>query len=265
MTETGKTITSAANPAVKRLRSLQAKKYRDEEGLFIVEGARQVLEALEAGWRLDTLAFSARAAAEPQTRSVLAAAGKAKTLSLDVTDDLLSKITGKDNPQSLLGAFHPRWQELKGVTGGLWVGLEGIRDPGNLGTIIRSADAAGADGVMLIGECCDPWSPEAIRATVGSFARVRLARAAEAEFLGWKKSARFRIIGTHLKAAVDYRKADYTLPLVLLMGSEQNGLSERLAAACDARVKIPMTGGAESLNLAVSTGIMLYEICRDRL
>ena len=261
MAENPKIITSAANPAIKRLRGLDLKKNRDEEGLFLVEGSRHVNEALERGWQLDTLAWSARAGNDPN----IAAAGKMKAQSLEVTDDLLSRITGRDNAQAVIGVFRQRFEKLGAVTAGLWIALEGIRDPGNLGTIIRSADAVQAQGILLLGQTCDPWSLEAVRATMGSFSRVKLAKASLPEFLKWRVTFKGRVVGTHLNTKTDYRKADYALPLLLVMGREQSGLSDEMAKACDTLVKIPMPGGAESLNLAVSTGIMLYEICRSRI
>jgi TrmH family RNA methyltransferase len=258
MPDTDKTITSAANPLIKRLRSLDQKKHRDEAGVFLVEGARAVQEAVLAGWQPETVVYSPRGAGEALLKTL-------RGEKVEVTDDLLGRITGKDNPQSVLAVFRQRQEELTAVSAGLWVGLESIRDPGNLGTIIRTADAAGAQGVMLIGECCDPWSPEAVRASVGSFARVKIVEVSMKSFPAWRKSWKGRVIGTHLAAAEDYRKMDYAPPLLLLMGSEQNGLSPELVSVCDKRVKIPMTGGAESLNLAVATGIMLYEVGRGRL
>jgi RNA methyltransferase, TrmH family len=256
---TDKTITSAANPAVKRLRGLDQKKNRDEEGVFMVEGARHVNEALRAGWELETLAYSPRAGHDP----AIAAAGKAHRL--EVTDDLLSRITGRDNTQPLIGVFRQRWMPLSGVKEGLWIALEGIRDPGNLGTISRSADAVKAEGIILVGQTCDAFSPEAIRATMGSFSRVKLVKASLPDMQKWRADWKGRVTGTHLDTKTDYRKGDYALPLLLVMGSEQAGLSPEMAKLCDTLVKIPMPGGAESLNLAVSTGIMLYEICRNRI
>ncbi len=259
-----KLITSAANPAVKMLRSLGVKKYREEEGLFLVEGMRHIGDALGQGWELAALAFSERG--REDAREAIAACAAAGGQCLEVTDDLLQKITGRDNTQPVLGAFRQRFQALDDIKEGLWVGLETVRDPGNLGAIIRTADAAGAHGIILIGECCDPFQPETVRASMGSFARIPVARAAPAEFLRWRKGWKGRIVGTHVHArALDYRGAFYELPLLLLMGGESAGLSEDMASACDALVKIPMAGGAESLNLAVATGIMLYEIGRGRL
>lgn len=253
-----KIITSAQNEAVKRLKSLAQKKYRDAEGVFLVEGLRHINDALNGGFTLDTIAFSPRGAEGARPLQL-----RAKT-ALETTDDILSRITGRDNTQSAVAALNMRWAAPEKIATGLWVALEGVRDPGNLGTIIRTADAVKAEGVILLGETCDPWSPEAVRGSMGSFARVAIARMIAAEFIDFKKTYQGRVIGTHLATDADFRAADYTAPLVLVMGSESNGLSDDMAKACDQLVKIPMAGGAESLNLAVSTGVMLYEALRQR-
>ncbi len=261
-----KTISSLQNPVVKKLRSLSAKKYRDEDGIFIVEGARHVNDALAAGWQLDVVAFAPKALHDPAAVNVLKTARAAKAQVIEVTESILGSITNRDNAQLLLATFKQKKLGLDALAESLWVALEGIRDPGNLGTILRTADAVGAKGVLLLGTCCDPWSFEAIRASMGSFARVPLAQSSVAEFTSWKKNYKGKVIGTHLHAkAVDYRDAPTALPLLLVMGSESDGLSADVAAACDTLVKIPMTGGTESLNLAVSTGIMLYEIAGRKL
>ena len=263
-----KVVTSAANPVIKKIRSLGIKKYRDETGLFVAEGLRHITEALEAGWTLDILAVAPEAKDHPLTQKAIAACTAAKGLYLEVGNKLLGRLTQRDNAQSVLGVFVQQWHRLDRITGkekGLWIGLENIRDPGNLGTIMRTADAVGAQGIVLIGKTCDPFSTEAIRASMGSFARVNMIRATLPEFLDWRKDFQGRLIGTHLRTDTDYRHADVSLPLMLVMGNEQAGISDEIAAACDTLVKIPMTGKADSLNLAVSTGVMLYEIRRDTL
>ena len=261
-----KTITSLQNPVIKKLRSLSAKKYRDEDGIFMVEGARHVMDALAAKWQPDTLAYAPRALHDAAAVKAIEEARAVKAQVMEVTDDILSSITNRDNAQPLLATFKQRTLTLEAAGSGFWVGLENIRDPGNLGTILRTADAVGAKGVLLLGTCCDPWSFEVVRASMGSFARVPLVEAQAAEFLDWKKTYKGRVIGTHLHdKAVDYRDTAYVEPLVLLMGSESEGLSAGMSAACDTLVKIPMTSSTESLNLAVSTGIMLYEIAGRKL
>jgi TrmH family RNA methyltransferase len=165
--------------------------------------------------------------------------------------------------------FEQRWaSELavgQAARDALWVALEAIRDPGNLGTIIRTADAVGASGVALVGTCCDPYSHEAVRASMGSIFNVPLVRVSQESFLvsaaGWKGD----VVGTHLSGREDFRAARYRPPTLLAMGSEGPGLSPALAAACSRLVKIPMAGRLDSLNLAVATALMLYEIRKDRL
>ena len=133
-----------------------------------------------------------------------------------------------------------------------------MRDPGNLGTIIRTADSAGCGAVILVGDCCDPYSVEAVRATMGSIFAVPLVKAGEAEFAAWRNAWPGSVVGTLLSAETDYRQAAYARPALILMGNEQQGLPPEMAALCDVNVKIPMRGRADSLNLAVATGIMIY-------
>jgi len=257
-----KHITSAANPVVKSLKALALKKYRDEAGLFVVEGTRHLSEALDAGWQLHSLALTEEAV--KTAPDLLAAAAE----SYIMPAELLSRITGRDNTQNIIGALKQRVTGLSAIgtdKDTCWIVLEDIRDPGNLGTIMRTADAVQAAGIILVGQTCDAFSPEAIRATMGSFARLQLVRTSLADFAAWKKTWAGRMTGTHLRTDTDYRAGDYTGPHILAMGSEQNGLSDTLTALCDQLVKIPMPGQTESLNLGVSTGIMLYEMGRNRL
>ena len=177
---------------------------------------------------------------------------------------VLEKITRRENPQSVVGVFRQRFAPETDIgSGGIWVALDRVRDPGNLGTIVRTADAAGLTrrrarrrvlrSVQPRGSARDDGLD--LSHAAGADVRGRADRASEATGA--------RLIGTHLTAAaIDYREADYSPPLILLMGNEQQGLTEKLAAACDALVRIPMRGKADSLNLAVSTGLMIYEVLR---
>jgi TrmH family RNA methyltransferase len=136
-----------------------------------------------------------------------------------------------------------------------------MRDPGNLGTIIRTADAVGASGVILLGQSCDPYSHECVRASTGSIFGVPLVAMETQTFLKQINAWKGDLVGTHLKAPESFRRT-YTAPTLLVMGSEGRGLSEELASACKSMVHIPMKGGAESLNVATATAIMLYEIVK---
>ncbi len=259
-----KKVTSLANPLVKDLRALHLKKQRDETGLFLAEGQKLARDAVEGGWPIHTLAYAARLEDEPSLGALAAAAKASGGTVLEVSQAVLEKITRRDNPQNVVGVFRQRFTPEAAVgRDGIWVALDRVRDPGNLGTIVRTADAAALAGVALVGASCDPFSLEAVRATMGSIFHVPLARLSEDALIGQAKRHGARLIGTHLSAgAVDYREATYSQPLILLMGNEQQGLTEKLTIACDEIVRIPMRGKADSLNLAVSTGLMIYEALR---
>jgi TrmH family RNA methyltransferase len=263
-TGTFKKITSLANPLVKDIRALHLKKHRDETGLFIAEGQKLVRDAADGGWPIHTLAYAAKLAGEPALGTLAAATKADGGAVLEVSAPVLEKITRRDNPQNVVGVFAQRFAaEAEVGRDGIWVALDRVRDPGNLGTIIRTIDAAGLAGVALVGTSCDPFALEAVRATMGSIFHVPVARLSEEALVRQAKRHGARLVGTHLTAeAIDYRAADYRRPLILLMGNEQQGLTETLTAACDQVVRIPMHGRADSLNLAVSTGLMVYEALR---
>jgi TrmH family RNA methyltransferase len=264
-----KEITSLANPIIKDIKALAQKKNREASGTFMAEGLKLVLDALETGWKIETLIYSKAGKGKPLVEKAAARTVAAGGLVLEVSEKVLSSVTHRDNPQMVVGIFKVRWQNLSDVKpkmGETWVALDRVRDPGNLGTIIRTADAAGASGVILIGETTDPFALETVRATMGSVFSLPVARATVAEFLKWQKTAGANVVATHLKGAIDYRTADYkSKPVVLLMGNEQAGLPDELADAAAIKVRIPQQGKADSLNLAVATAVMLFEARRHLL
>jgi TrmH family RNA methyltransferase len=261
-------ITSLQNDRVKLIRSLEMRKARRETNLFAAEGASLLVTAREAGWAPRMLVFLARSAQGGVARELLAWAVAAGAECLEVSQAVLAKLAAKENPQTMLGVFEQRWapeEAAKSSQEGLWVALEAVRDPGNLGTIIRTADAVSAGGVILVGTSCDPYSHEAVRASMGSIFNVPLVRMSLERFLasiaGWTGD----VVGTHLEGREDFRGVRYRAPTLLVMGSEGPGLSPALTAACSRLVKIPMAGRLDSLNLAVATALMLYEIRKDGL
>ncbi|MBS0361700.1 MAG: RNA methyltransferase [Proteobacteria bacterium] len=256
-----RTVTSLTNPTVKAVRALHMRKERDETGLFVAEGLKAVIEGIETGHRPAILMHGPDAAAHPLAKTAVVATLAANGEVIEVTQDILAKVSRRDNPQAVVGVFRQAYQPLSTLeppAAPCWVALHRVRDPGNLGTIIRTADAAGCGGVILVGECCDPYSVEAVRATMGSIFAVPLYRASEAEFAAWRNAWPGSVVGTLLSAEVDHRQADYAKPALILMGNEQQGLPPDMAALCDVNVKIPMRGRADSLNLSVATGIMIY-------
>ncbi len=254
-------ITSLSNPTVKSARALHLRKAREETGQFLAEGLKIAIDAVELGFAPRVLMFGPDARDHEVLRRIAAATTEAGGEVLEVTRDILEKVSRRDNPQTVIAIFDQIFADLdrldpEGAT--CWVALQAVRDPGNLGTIVRTADAAGCGGVILVGECCDPFSVEAVRATMGSIFAVPIYRASVEGFIALRGRWPGSVIGTLLSATTDFRKAPYRKPNLILMGNEQQGLPPDLAAVCDVNVKIPMRGRADSLNLAIATGVMIY-------
>lgn len=264
-----KEVTSLANPIVKDIKALMNKKAREETGSFIAEGLKLIIDALELGWTIRTLIYSKAAKGKPLVEKVAAKTVASGGLVLEVSEKVMASIVRRDNPQMVAGVFEQRWRPLADVKpkkGETYVALDRVRDPGNLGTIIRTADAVGASGVILVGDCTDPFAVETVRATMGSVFAMPVSRATVEEFIAWRKGAGVNVVATHLAGSVDYRTVDYAQkPVVVLMGNEQSGLPEELATKADTRVRIPQEGRADSLNLAIATAVMLYEARRHLL
>lgn len=261
------TISSPGNPLVKMLRSLERKKGRAETGLFLAEGARLVEQGLSAGWTLNALAVSASSAERPFVRELVNRAARAGARTVEVTDRLAGQIARKDNPQAVIGAFEQRAPALSALNlpdHSLWIALYEVRDPGNLGTILRTADCAGISGVLLVGQCCDPYSVEGVRASMGSIFDIPFARCSFDEFEAWRGAHGLSSFAASVNGTVSHVAADMTGPSVILMGNEQAGLPPAVEAKCDTLCLIPMRGGADSLNLAQATAIMTYEAWRQR-
>lgn len=258
-------ITSLQNPLVKHARALDRRKDRKESGEFLAEGAKVIATARDKGWRPKTLFVADSEGKTGIVLEVLEWARGAGATCVSVNDKIAEALSARDNPQSLIGVFAQRWATPPASPTQTWVALEEVRDPGNLGTIIRTVDAAGGGGVILVGTCCDPFGREAIRASMGSIFSVGVAAMDRAQFLNWRRGWTGDVVATHLKARDDFRTS-YKSPVLLLMGSEGPGLSDDMTQAATRLVKIPMAaGGADSLNLAVATGLMLYEVGRPTL
>lgn len=257
-------ITSLQNDRVKLIRSLDMRKARRETGLFVAEGAAIVMTAREADFKPRMLVTQAWTEQGEIGRQLIDWALEANADVLEASPAVLMKIAAKENPQTMMGVFEQRWAEPPVAasldSSDVWLALDEVRDPGNLGTIIRTADAVGAKGVILVGQCCDPYSHECVRATMGSIFSVPLVRMDRAQFVALAKSWSGDVVGTHLEAAEDFRSAKPRGPVMLVMGSEGPGMSEEVRAACSLLVLIPMAGKLDSLNLAVATALALYQL-----
>lgn len=258
-----KHITGFSNPTVKYLRSLRDKKHRKRAGQFLVEGLRLLEDARVSGHVPRQLVMAeGRDPHELVTRlehEVAAANGEVIT----TTPDILSKITGKSNTQSVVGVFDefdPSLAQLDRDTASIWLVAQDLRDPGNLGTMLRTGDAVGAGGLILIDDCADPFSAEAVRASMGAVFTQGLAQARWEEFVPWLRGGPGQLVAASLREAVPYRGAAYQAPCFILVGNESQGLPEAYEAECDLRVTMPMKGRADSLNAAVAGAVLAYEV-----
>ncbi|HLJ68360.1 MAG TPA: RNA methyltransferase [Chloroflexota bacterium] len=255
-------VSSPANPTIKRIRALRDRKTRTETGLFYVEGIRLVGEAVELDADVDTCIVAPDLLTSEYGQGLVAAL-LPRARVLEVSSRVFATISSKEGPQGIAAVVRQRWTPLPAIDPSesfCWVALDEVRDPGNLGTIIRTADAVGAGGVVLAGAAADPYDPAAVRASMGAIFSQRLTRTSFDELVTWSRQHDCMLVGTSDRARTDYQAVRYHTPTVLLMGSEREGLSSGQQGACDTVVSIPMAGRSDSLNLAVATAVMLYEL-----
>jgi TrmH family RNA methyltransferase len=258
-----RTITGFSNPTVKYLRSLREKKHRKLAGKFLAEGLRLLTDARECGKLPQMLVMATRREAHPLLDrleiEVVAAGGEV----LEMDEEILAKVTGKDNPQAVAGVFaefDTSLARLDRSSAPIWLVAQALRDPGNLGTMLRTGDAVGAGGLILIDDCADPFSVEAVRASMGAVFTQAIAQARWEEFEPWLRGGSGQLVAASLRDAQDYRGAPYSAPCFILVGNESRGLPETYEDACDLRVTMPMKGRADSLNAAVAAAVLAYEV-----
>jgi TrmH family RNA methyltransferase len=259
-------IRSAANPLVKRVRLLADRKHRRRESAFVVQGIQPVWQAVEAGSDVEVLIVAPDLLRHPGAAAMVTAQEAAGVKVARLSGELFTRISDRDGPSGLAAIVRAVPVAVTGLpvtAGSLFIALHSASNPGNLGTIIRTASAAGAAGVILIGPSADPHDPAAVKASMGALFTVPVATAASAaEFLAWARAGGVRVAATSARGSVTCWDADLRLPLAVLLGSEGSGLPEAVLDAADLRVAIPMTGTAESLNLSVAAGVLLYEVRR---
>ncbi len=254
-------ITAFSNPLVKQARGLRDKKNRRREGLFLAEGLRILTEARQSGTLPELLFFSE--SSHPLLRRLVDDTEASGGTVVETNADILHKISGKDNPQAVIGIYRAPALDLASIDrqqAPLWIVAQALRDPGNLGTILRTGDAVGAGGLILVDDCADPFSVESVRASMGALFTQRLAAAPWDQFVEWLRSGEGQLVGTSLDTDRDYQSVSYGKPAFILVGNEQAGLPDSYEAECDLLVKIPMLGKADSLNAAVATAVVAYEL-----
>jgi TrmH family RNA methyltransferase len=272
------TITSLQNPRVKQLVKLRDRRPRDEAGVFLVEGYRQIVRALDKGIALTELYicpewYPGDQGNEP---ALIARAQEAGAQVFQLTKDAFAKVAYRERPDGLL-AVAPQWRrtlaDLETLLHGKYnntrpdpflLVVEAIEKPGNLGTILRSADAAGVDALIVCDPVTDLFNPNVVRASTGVVFSVPVIIAESAEVRPWLAARGIRSVATTPSATDLYTDTDLRGPLAIVMGSEQYGLSDYWLREADARVLIPMAGQADSLNVAMATIITLFEAVRQR-
>ncbi|MCM8556988.1 TrmH family RNA methyltransferase [Sphingomicrobium sediminis] len=256
-------ITSFSNATVKLIRSLRDKKARRAERLFLAEGLRIVTEARDEGQLPKVLAFAEAGMRHPLAQEIIAATEAAGGDTILTSPDILTKMSGKDNPQALIAAYEQPDTSLERIdrtAADLWFIGQALRDPGNIGTILRTGDAVGAGGLILLDDSADPFAVETVRASMGAMFTQALAQATWDEFLPWLRSGEGQLVGTSLQTNHDYATAPYAKPCFILIGNESQGLPEAYEAECDMLVKIPMHGRADSLNAAIAAAVTAFQV-----
>jgi TrmH family RNA methyltransferase len=257
-------ITSRSNTKIKQARALKKRKERQKHGFFLVEGIRQVGAAVEAGAELRTVFYAPEILNSTFAQELIKQQSERGIPCYATTAEVFSSISERENPQGLLGVVHQREMTLADINpiNFDWgVALVAPQDPGNVGTILRTIDAVGASGLLLLDSSVDPSHPTAVRASMGSLFWHPVINASFDEFTSWVRRHDYGVYGTSARGDASYESiGEYERPLVLLMGSEREGLTPEQAAVCDALVRLPMRGQVSSLNLAVATGVMLYEM-----
>jgi len=266
--EVSMVIQSAANPLIKRIRALENRRERERAGMFWVEGIAPVWSAVESGAAIDTLIIAPDLLTSTGAREMVAAAQAKGVRVTEVSGDLFARLAAREHPSGLGAVVQMTRRTLDDlivIPDALFVALDAVGNPGNLGTILRTADAVGAHGAVLLGDSTDPYHASAVKASMGALFRVPVvAVSSVGTLLDWCHARGVGVVTTSAHAAVSHWEAVYPAPTLVLFGSEAQGLAPDVLAAGDLAVRIPMYGGVTSLNLAVAAGILLYEVRRTR-
>lgn len=260
-------ITSTSNTRIKDIRKLRDRKERQQAGVYYLEGLRIVGEAVQTGAPIEAVVYSPDLL-KSEFGLHLVELQRARGVDLlEVSPEVFRSIALKEGPQGIAAVVRQKWfslEEIELQASETWVGLDAVADPGNLGTIMRTHDAVGGAGLIILDQATDPFDPVAIRASMGAVFSQKLVKASFEQFATWKKSCNYPVVGTAGASSEDYVEISYPSKLVLLMGSERMGLQENHIRLCDRMVRIPMVGRSDSLNLAVATAVVLYEIFNQR-
>ncbi len=248
---------------MKRVRELRQRKARQRTGLFVAEGIRLAGEAAECGAPIELCIVAPELLTSSYGQEVVAGIAARGTPVLEVTTQVFRTLSSREGPQGIAVVVRQHWTPLTEIVPGdelCRVVLDSAQDPGNIGSILRTSDAVGSAGIILVGDWADPFDPVAVRGSMGAVLSQQCTHTTWEDLAGWKAKNGVEFVGASDSAALNYRAATYSRPVVLVMGSERVGLDPRGIELCDAMVSIPMLGRSDSLNLAVATGLLLYEL-----
>lgn len=265
-------LTSLQNPRVKHVLDLRERRFRDETGQFIIEGYRETLRAFEAGSEINNLFYCPSLFLGENENALIKRIGSKGAHLFECSEKVFRKMSYRDRPDGLIATAVQKRQGLADLESLLakkdhppfLVVAEAIEKPGNLGTILRSSDAVQLDALIVCDKCTDIYNPNVVRASVGTLFTVPVIESTGAETLDWLRREQISIVAATPSAKLEYTKADFTKPIAIAVGTEQLGLSERWMTQADIQVRIPMLGVADSLNVAMATALLLYEVLRQR-
>jgi len=252
-------ITSLGHPLIKQARALRQKKARRESGSFLVEGIHHVGEAVEAGWEVEAVLYAPDLLISKFAHDLIT---RLRTKPEAVSAQVMESLADKDNPQGILAIVRQR-QIGMGDPGsiGTAAALVSPQDPGNVGTILRTLDAVGADALFLLDGGVELYHPTVVRSSMGTIFWKPVVQTSFDEFVRWVRKGNYQLIGTSARGEMDYQTLVPKIPWILMLGNEQKGLAAAQTSACDVVVSLPMKGRVSSLNLAVAAGILLYQYC----
>ncbi len=257
-------ISSRSNPKIKQIRALKQRKNRQATGLFFVEGIRHVGEAVDSGARIESIFYAPEQLTSLFGHALIQRQSELGVPCYQTTAEVFDSISDKDNPQGILALVEQPQSRLTDIQpeNFAWgVALIEPQDPGNVGTILRTIDAVGASGLLLLDSSVDPFNPGSVRASMGTLFWLPIIQASFDEFVHWVRHWGYQIYGTSARGSTDISAVSlYRFPAILLMGSEREGLTPVQAAACQQLIRLPMHGRATSLNLAIATGVLLYDM-----
>lgn len=260
-------ITSLQNPKVKLATKLWDRRSREKNGQFLIEGYRELSRAIENDEEIESLFFCKELFLGSSEMALIDRCAQKGAFIYQTSEKVFKSFSYRDRPDGLIAIAkmrHLSLQDLKPSKNPFLIVAEAIEKPGNLGTILRSADGAGVEGVIVSDRCTDIFNPNVVRSSVGTLFSLPVIESSTTDCIEWLKKNKIKLVAATPEAKIDYTKADFTGPLAIVVGTEQYGLSQQMKNEADILVRIPMMGIADSLNVGVATALLLYEVHRQR-